>query len=268
MMNTYDHLPLPVYQANVQRQTRGGGGRYKPPEGRNRSTFSQETAQKADAITSSFQSIRRSFSGNINPSLIYEIEINQTINYDSFEKILSSMGIHVLSVAENKKGYWVVFSDDENLAKFKQKLETYGSGQGPKYDFFDAINSLRDIPREEKIGEGLQETPLGDSPEFIDIELWRMVDQRRNETFINELKQTYPDATKFRITDTLITKSFVLIRVKLTGSVFDEIIDLKEIARAVRPSIPIFNAFEYQHIDVSGLTLTPPDENAVGILVI
>ena len=60
------------------------------------------------------------------------------------------MGIHILSVAENKKGYWIVFSDDENLGKFKHKLNTYASEEG-KYDFFNAISSLRDIPKEEKL---------------------------------------------------------------------------------------------------------------------
>src|SRR3990172_3325623 len=110
-MNTYDHLPLPVHQADVQRQTRGGGGGYKLPEGRDKRSFSQEATQKADAILTTFQSVKSKFTGNINPSLIYELEVNQGVNYDSFEVILSSMGIHILSVAENKKGYWIVFSD-------------------------------------------------------------------------------------------------------------------------------------------------------------
>ena len=106
------------------------------------------------------------------------------------------------------------------------------------------------------------------SPEFIDIELWRMVDKQRNETFINELKQAYPNINDFRITDTLITKSFVLLRVKLTKAVFDEVIELKEIARAERPSVPTFNPFEYINVDVSELTIGAPDENAAGILII
>lgn len=267
-MNTYDHLPLPIYQGDVHRQPRGGGGGYNLPEGRNKSTFLQETIQKADAIASSFQTVKSKFSGNINPSLIYEIEVNQGVSPNNFETILSSMGIHVLSVAENKKGYWVVFSDDENLNQFKQKLNTYASEQGPKYDFFNAINSLRDIPRKEKIGKGLQDNPLGDFPDFIDIELWRMVDQRRNEEFIKELKLAYSNSNEFRITDTLITKSFVLLRVKLTYAIFDEIIDLKEIARADRPSIPTFNPFEYRDIDVPKLTINLPGENATGILII
>lgn len=267
-MNTYDHLPLPIFQADVQRQTGGRSGGYKIPDGRNKNTFSQEITQKANTIANSFQSLKNKYRGIINPSLIYEIEVNQSVNPKGFEDELSRMGIHVLSIAENKKGYWIVFSDDISLNHFKLKLDTYASESGPKYDFFNAIDSLRDIPKDEKIGRGLQEKLLGDTPEFINLELWRMVDQRKNEIFIVELKQAYPNRNEFRITDTLITKSFVLLRVELTSAIFDEIIELKEIARADRPAIPSFNRFEYQNINVSELTLEPPDENAAGILII
>lgn len=267
-MNTYDHLPLPIFQSDIQRQLRGGGGGYKLLSERDKERFSRDTIQKANDIEESFQSVKNKFTGNINPSLIYEISINQGVNPESFEKILSSMGIHVLSVAENKKGYWVVFNDDENLNKFKEKLGTHASEHGPKYDFFYAIDGLRDIPKAEKIGKSLKDRPLGDVPEFIDIELWRMTDQQRNAVFINELKRTYPDGNVFRITDTLITKSFVLLRVKLSKSIFDEIINLKEIARADRPAVPTFNPFEYQNLDISGITISAPLDSAVGILII
>jgi hypothetical protein len=267
-MNSYEHLSLPVYNADTERQKRGGGGGFTIPAGRNKSEFSQTASQKADAIATSFQEIKRKFSGKINPSLIYEIEINQSVAPEAFEKTLVSMGIHVLSIAENKKGYWIVFSDDDDLYRFKEKLSTYGSDEGPKYDFFNAIESFCDIPREEKIGKALGEQPLGDKPEFIDIELWKMGNPQKNEDFIIELKTTYSDLSIFRITDKLVTKSFVLLRVKLNGKIFNEIIELKEIARADRPFVPTFNPFEYRSIDISEMELNAPDENAAGILII
>lgn len=267
-MNLYEHLPLPVYNAATERQKGRRGGGFKIPEGRNKSEFSQTASQKADEIATSFQKIKRKFSNKINPSLIYEIEINQSVGPETFEKILASMGIHVLSIAENKKGFWIVFSDDDDLYSFKKKLSTYGSDEGPKYDFFNAIESFRDIPKGKKIGKALSEQPLGDMPEFIDIELWKMGNPQKNEDFIAELKTTYSDLSIFRITDKLVTKSFVLLRVKLNGKIFNEIIELKEIARADRPLIPTFNPFEYRSIDISEMELNAPDENAAGILII
>lgn len=267
-MNFYEHLQLPVFQSDIPRQSKGGGGGYKFPEGRDKRTFSQEALQKAKEIEDSFQEIKSKFSGNINPALIYEVEINQGVHTESFEKILSSMGVHVLSVAENKKGYWVVFNDDENLSRFKEKLETHVSGDGPKYDFFNAIGSLRDIPREEKIGKSLRNRPLSDAAEFIDLELWRMIDQKKNEDFMNELESAYSDRNSFQITDKLITKSFVLLRVKIAKSIFDQIIELKEVARADRPSIPDFNPADYKDFDISDIIINAPNEDATGILVV
>ena len=267
-MEKYDHLKLPIYSGNVERQKRGGGGGYSIPDGRNKAAFSQAGEQKAETIAQSFSVLKSKFAGKITPSLIYEIEINQSVSPDAFEKTLSSMGIHVLSVAENRKGYWVVFSDDDTLSQFKSKLATYGSEEGPKYDFLNAIDSFRDIPRGKKIGKGLREKPLGETAEFIDIELWRIADPQKNERFINELKQTYSDRSQFRITDTLISKTFVLLRVKLSATVFDEIIELKEISRADRPSVPRFNPFEYTRPDISNIEFHEPAEAAHGILII
>ena len=212
--------------------------------------------------------LKNKFSGRIDPSLIYEIKINQDVSPEGFDKTLSSMGIHVLSVAENKKGYWVVFSDDEQLMGFKNKLATYGQEEGPQYDFFNAIDSFQDIPVEEKIGKGLQDNPIDETADFIDIELWKMTDPQKNETFINQLKQTYSDWTKFRITDTLITRTFVLLRAKLTKSIFNEIINLKEISRADRPFKTQFNPFEYTKPDISKIQINGPKEDAAGILII
>ena len=267
-MNKYEHLPLTPFQGEVQRQTRGGGGGYKLPEERNKGNFTKETTSNVDNIIRTFNTVKTKFSGIVKPSLIFELEINQSVDYKSLEQIVSSMGIHILSSAENKKGYWVVFSDDENLTEFKRKLATYGSIDGPKYDFFNAFGILRDIPREEKIGERLINQPLGDNVDYIDIELWRMMDDRKNIAFIEGLKAAYPDRSKFRITDQLITKSFVLLRVKLSKKEFEEIIDLKEIARADRPSLPTFNPFELKNLDILEIERNAPDENANGILII
>jgi len=272
-MEQYEHLKLPLFQGNIERQTRGGGGGFKMPQGRNKAQFSQQASQKADDLSKAFSASKKRLSGKIDPTLIFEIEINESnksISSDGFEKDLLRMGIHVLSVAEGKKGFWVVFSDDEDLSQFKKKLETYGSEEGPKYDFFNAIESFGAIPVKKKIGKQLSEQPLTDTADFIDIELWKIYDyqNQKNRQFIQQLKYVYDDFSQFRITDTLITKSFVLLRVKLTKTVFDEIIQLKEIARADRPAMVQFNPFEMMRPDVDGIEFNAPEENATGILVI
>ncbi len=267
-MERHQHLRLPLFQGNVERYKQGGGGPCKLPEGRSKSGFAQQYRGVARDISGSLSSLRDKFSGKIDPSLIFEIEINQSIYPDGFEQTLAAMGINVLSVAENKKGFWVVFSDDEDLVQFRKKLATYGSDEGPKYDFFNAIKSFNDIAVEKKICERLARQPLRDSPEFIDIELWKIDDPQKNELFISQLRDNYGGNPRFRIADTLITKSFVLLRVKLSKDIFDDIIELKEIARADRPPIVQFNPFEMMRPDVNDIVFNAPADTAIGILVI
>ncbi len=182
----------PVFKGNVERQKRGGGGGFSLPSGRNKSAFSMQAKQKADNLIKSYSKLKQKFSGQIDPSLIYEIEINQSVNTEGIENTLSSMGIHVLSVAEGKKGFWVVFNDNDNLDAFKSKLSDYGSEYGPKYDFFNSIESFQKIPIEKKIGQRLENNPLGSTADFIDVELWKMTDPQKNEIFIQQIKADLP----------------------------------------------------------------------------
>lgn len=266
-MEKYSHLKLPLFKSDFERQKHGGGG-FNLPDKRNKSQFSQQAIQKAENLANAFSISKKQLFSRIDPSLIFEIEINQSVSPDAFENTLGSMGIQVLSVAEGKKGFWVVFSEDADLQRFRQKLTSYGSEDGPKYDFFHAIESFNDIPVEKKIGDRLAEKPLNDTAEFIDLELWKITDPKKNEKFIKQLKESYTDFSQFMITDTLITKTFVLLRVKLTQDVFEEIIQLKEIARADRPAMHHFNPFEMMQPDVDDIEFNTPEENATGILVI
>ncbi len=131
-MDKKEHLKLPLFKANIERQKRGGGGGFSFPQGRDKTSFVAQTSRKADEIVENFSNLKQTFSGKIDPSLIYEIEINQSVHTEGIETTLASMGIHVLSVTENKKGYWVVFNDNANLDDFKRKLADYGSIDGPK----------------------------------------------------------------------------------------------------------------------------------------
>ncbi|MDO9213419.1 MAG: S8 family peptidase [Methylococcales bacterium] len=267
-MEKYEHLRLPIVAGDINSKPKRGGGGYALPSGRNKANFAQQAIQNVDGIKNSFATLKNKFSGKINPNLIFEIKINQSVSPDGLEGELARMGIHVLSVAENKKGYWIVFADDTELRNFKNKLDTYGKPSGAGYDFFNAIESFQDIPSDKKIGKALQYKPLDETADFIDVELWKMVDPQQNEQFIFELEQKYTDRTKFKIFDRLITKTFVLLRIKLTKNVFDEIIEFKEIARADRPAITQFNPFEYYSPDIDNIEINSPDENAVGILII
>ena len=266
-MERYDHLRLPVFKADIKRRKQKGGGKFEMPDGRSKRDFARHAQQKSGELSRSFSALKARFT-NIDPQLIFKIKIDQSSAVSKFENELAAMDIHILSVAENKKGYWVVFSNDHNLQEFRRKLRIYGSETGPNYDFFHAISSFDDIPIEEKIGDQLKKSPLTSTAEFVDVELWRMLDPKINKKFIDQLKANYSEQISFRITDQLITKSFVLLRVKLSKEIFDEVIQLKEIARIDRPPMVQFNPFEAINPDVTDIDFSAPDDSATGILII
>lgn len=267
----YDHLSLPQFIGELERRRQRGRGGYNLPKGRVKEQFYEEVVREADQISRSFSDLKEKYNGKINPNLIYRISVNQSVDYDSFEEILNAMGgISVLSVAENRQGYWVVFSNDTELKSFKDKLAQYSGvvKDGHKYSFFDAIDGIEDIPIEDKIGLNLERNPLQvGEVDYLDIELWRIEDEKI-EQLIAELKDTYNDWNKFRICDQLITNSFALFRVKISYDILNEIIQLKEIARVDRPFIPIFKLSDYFSQDVGDLQILSPHDDAVGVLIV
>lgn len=270
-MDKYTHLPLPEHIGDLnKKKKKPGGGGFQFPKGRSKTDFYSESINKANQIARSYQQIKQKFQGKIHPKLIYRIKINQSVDIPTFEKTLHAMGgLSVLSVAENRKGYWVVFSNDEELKVFKQKVAQYsGVVSGAKYDFFNAIDIIEDIPIDEKIGISIKQEPLVENQTyFLDVELWRMEDQALNG-FINELKQMYSNQNDFRITDQLIMRSFALLRIKMSKKVFEEILELREIAKIERPIAPLFKPFEYREVEVDDIETFSPDDDAAGILVV
>jgi hypothetical protein len=261
-MNKYEHLNLPVYKGNIERVK-------KPfpqvkPKHPNKPEFVRKTLKEINTV------IESSKKQKMNTSLIFEMEVNKHISHKTFEEKLNNMGIEILATSEKKDGYCVVFSSDQELTSFKTKLNEYSIKNIESADpIFDVIEKLHDIPREKKIGKLLKEKPLGERAEFIDIELWNIdPSTHTNDQFIEQLKNTHTDPLKFKITDQLTTKSFVLLRVKLTKEIFDEIIDSKVIFRADRPFTDQFSPAEYLKPDIRNIQINPPPENATGILII
>lgn len=268
----YDHLSLPKFVRDSldrrKKVVRGGG--YQLPVNRNKVDFYSNMTNNASQITQSFNQLKEKFNGKINPRLIYRICVDQSVDYNNFVRSLNSLGgIQVLSVAENKKGYWVVFSNDTEFKVFKGKLAQYsGVIDGNKYDFFNAIETIEDISVEDKVGNNLKINPLNEGEvDYLDLELWRM-DDREVSNFISSLEKSYDNWEKFRVCDRFITNSFALFRIKISKEILDEIIHFKEIAKVDRPFIPTFRLSDYNGKDVSDLTILPPDENATGVLII
>ena len=267
-MDKLEHLPLPEFRGDLERKKSGGGGGYKLPEGRSKKDYSLTQIKKARDISHNFSKLKDKYKGRLDPHLIFEINVNDKIDTATFENELLKMGLEVLSVAEDKKGYWVVFASDEHLEEFRAKIESHGKdgeGGATKYDFFNVISEIEDIPVEKKLAPSISEAPFPEDEEsYIDVELWRMSDEQL-DGFITKLPEAIQNLT---VTDKLIRNSFALLRVKLDHAAYKQLIELKEVARVSRPPLPTFNPSEILNQDVEELEILPPSESATGILII
>ena len=183
-------------------------------------------------IKESFEEDKRKFSKFFDPNLIFKIELNQNVDEEEFKKFLKRSRIKVISPSPEGKGFWISLAEDESLEEVKRRLEEYGKKE--RYKQFDAIESFQPIPKEEKIEEQLKEKPLSDNEEaYLDVEVWRMEDERLQK-FLEGFEKLL-HFNKGRITDKFITENLCLLRVKINKSIFEEIVELKEICRIDRP---------------------------------
>ena len=213
-MEKYPHLNLPEERIDLERQRRRGGGGFKSMHSDKREFYNQ-ISQNTNILATSFSNLKSKYHSIIDPNLIYRISTNQKVDAKIFETVLLSSGIHLVSIAPDKKGYWVVFSDENALTTFRNKLAQYtGVQQGNRYDYFNAIDTLEDIPVNEKIGDLLAKQPILENEQaFLDLELWRIEDDRKLNLFINSLKNRQLFTSNFRVCDQLITNSFAKLRI-------------------------------------------------------
>lgn len=270
-MANYEHLTLTKHISSIDRKKRivKEGFTPFPSKGeRNKEEYYAENETKLEELITSFNHTKEAYP-TINPSLIFKLKINHDVNFDILKNELAKMGIHILSVANDKKGYWIVFSSDETLNEFNSRLAQYsGITEGKKYAVFNVIDSLEDIPPEEKIGNSLREQPVEqDAIGYLNMEIWKIDDARIDE-FIVSLEATFENREEFEICDRLITSSFALFRIKIIGSLLNEFLRFKEVSKIDRPFINKFSPFDLQNLDINDCAVEPPEENATGILLI
>lgn len=266
MVERFDHLELPLYPETYDRtETRGG---LRPYESRSK----QERERYFELQVEQFASIRRSYLENkaryreyLDPNLIFKLEVTQSVHEDTLRRQLRRMDIQVLSPSPDNTGLWVVFAEDEDAVRFKEKLRSYV--EEDRYRYFNALGDLVEIPVEDKIGARLAERMLSPGEiSYLDVEIWRMEDQELG-AFLDGLTNLVVSKGG-RVTDTLIKDSFCLLRIHAHRQVLDEILPLREIALVDRPPKPYIEyqllGTSLQQVDVGG---PPPDSaTAVGVL--
>jgi hypothetical protein len=231
---------------------------------RDKNEFLTAQLRKSGNIQKAFVKQKKKYEKYFDPNLIFKIDVNQNVLEENFQKELGRMDIKVISPSPDNKGFWIVFAEDEELKKFKKKLEDHA--QHGKYAFFNAVEGIIEIPPEEKIGELLRENPFGENESsYLDVEIWRMEDSNL-EKFKKGFRSLV-ESRNGRICDAFLTKNFFLLRIRTNKQLLDDVLELREVSHVDRPPrITIESA-----LTVDREELEPgesPPENATGILVV
>lgn len=263
MPELLDHLLLPIVPDEYQRRSRSGGGYKEIP--RDKPSFFQTELQSFNNIKRAYSAQKTRYRDYFDPNLIFKIKLNQNVNEDGFRDELRRMGIDVIIPSPNKTGYWVVFTEDAEFARFREKLEQYADNEN-RYQFFNAIDGISDIPPEEKIGEKLRSTPLiGDESILIDVSIWRMDDEKL-DVFLNGLGRLIINRNG-SIYDIFRTENFCLLKIEANNELIEELLNLREIEQIDRPPKSKIEAqlnTDIQDVEVIGA----PPEDSTGILIV
>ena len=264
MAEKFEHLYLPFVSGEPRKKPRGGGGY---GERDNKHEFYREELSDLSQIQVRHRERKRKYQKYLDPSLIFKLEVNQNVQEDSFRNLLKGIDFDVISAAPDKKGYWIVFAEDEDFEKFKNKLRQYDSPDN-RYKFFDAIGKLQDIPPSEKIGENLKENPFKDDDiSALDVGIWRMEDHKLWDFMTKFIE--FVGNCGGEITDKLVTKSFCRLRVIANKQIYSDILELSEVAYVDRPPKIKLNFEAELDPDIEEFDFgASPDENATGILVV
>ena len=240
-MPNLPHIIFPRVESEPPRR-RGGFGR---PPNRDYSQHGPALQQQLDSVVQSFQS--RRLPQGVNPNLILRIQLhpNAIVEEGSWERC----GLTLLSVEQDKT--LVLFSSDEQLLEFRQRLENYKTGprardqqNAPYSAIFASIENINDVGPEDRIGRLLRAAGVDAVNDLragerytVDVELWDFGGRDRNVTRVTEI-ENFVRTRGGEATDRYIGESLVLMRIKVLGEVLREVANFDSVAQIDLPPQP------------------------------
>lgn len=200
------------------------------------------------------------------PGLMMKLRIQAgTVTEDA----LRSFGIEVVS--EESDETLIVFVSEDAKQEFLRRLARYQEGQtgrGVSANVFHAIEEIATWSREDRIGRSLRgEAWGGDEIRVVDVELWPRESRQANR---RECDQTAEWLTQHggEVWDQFASDSVVMLRVRLTGALLDEVLELETVRCVDLPPALHFEAADYD-VELRDLTISGPDDEdgtAVAVL--
>jgi subtilisin family serine protease len=199
--------------------------------------------------------------------LIFKLELHPQGYLD--EDQLDRMGLTVL---EREPGrVLVVFSSDEDLTAFRQRLSSYGGDiDGPAYAELAGIERLVPLIPDDRVGSRLRERPLepGTTSASLDVELWHPGTRQGAARSLEQLRLAV-ESLNGEVTDEVIGADIVLARIKVDAARVDQLLTLDRVREVDRPPQTQIEPYEEPAARAQDLPeVSEPPDGAAGVLVV
>ena len=227
-----------------------------------------------ESLQESIESVRREFKGasetrptEFDPALIFKIHLTQPVDEAEWRKSeLTLLG------TESKEAT-VVFADDVELAEFRRRLDEYSKGvpedqKGPSYRFFSLIEEFEPWSTEDRKGRLLAAEPIQvEKTYLLDVEVW-YVDRETVRKYLRQI-QAFVTAHGGEYLDDFTGASLAMARVRATGKLLQELLEVEIIYRIdfpPQPTLRDLEVFEKSVEDFPPTPMPPPDSPSICVI--
>lgn len=260
MARNLDHLALPQVQAPLSRKLRGGG---KTVSRDDRSAHASRLKTEAEAVIRAQG--RRSRPVGASPSLIFRLKLHPEGELD--EKTLERFGLRLIARDEEKT--LVVFSSDEDLSRFLERVKTFGSPTGHVYGEVGNIEGLMPITAADRVGRRLAADPIaGAATTPVDVEVWHPGTAAGALARINELRAVV-EARQGKLTDHYIGADLVVARCRLNAGAVNTLLEIDYVREVDRIPEAAIERLQALAVGAGGLPeIEQAPEDATGVLIL
>lgn len=261
MARDLEHLDLPQVQAPIARRRYGGGA----------SVVRESPAQHAAKLAADAAEVTRVQHARVRPAgatpaLIFKLRVHPKAELDA--DTLGRFGLSLVARDEDKT--LVVFSSDEDLAVFRDRVATYGSPTGHKYGEVGGIEGLDPLTAADRTGPRLARRPIeaGQGQVPVDVELWHSGTVPGAWERLGELRAVVEQAGG-RVTDDLATTDLVVARCHADAALIVMLLDLDIVREVDRMPEVAFARLQALGVDVGDLPeIDEAPQDATGVLIL
>jgi hypothetical protein len=266
MTSQFEHLPLPKTDIQLPRRKRSGF------PGSNRSDRSIHGKKLLAQVTFLTERPKQKISEfHLDPKLIFKIQLNKGALFS--EDNLEPMGLSLLGQEPKTNKAIVVFSSDQELLQFRNRLENYsGIRTEFQYEYFDAVEALVPLEPKDRLGRLLVLEPLPDKEITpLDIQLWHTGDLKEMNRYLDDIHEVLQGLSDgaMKISDRYVGEYLCIARIKVNSEMLELLLQeeiVKEVDRRPKPSFEIPQEYNIPLSEIP--EIQSPPETHCGVLVI